>query len=238
MRTLPILDRRYWILLSAASIFGTNTGDFLSNQLHLGHLYGLPVLALVLALIFAVEKLGTRPSILYFWAAIIVIRTGATNIGDSFWDYGLGFKYTIPLVTALMVASALVYAARAPKYDATDAPVLQAPPIYWLCMLLAGVWGTLFGDYASFGLHLETAGASVVLSLVAGTCIAMFHRRVPLSMARYWIAVCAVRAAGTAIGDYLAEDCFSLAVSTAMTGLVFIASVYRFSKPHPAVAGR
>ncbi len=56
MRNLPRIDQRYWLSLSAASVFGTNTGDFVAGYLHLGHLAGLPWLAALFAAILLVER--------------------------------------------------------------------------------------------------------------------------------------------------------------------------------------
>ncbi len=45
-RSVPPTTPRTWAALAAASVLGTNLGDLVSHTLHLGHLRGLPVLAL------------------------------------------------------------------------------------------------------------------------------------------------------------------------------------------------
>ena len=238
MRILPLINRRYWVLLSAASIFGTNTGDFLSDQLHLGHLLGLPVLLALLALIFLAERFSPRPSIGFFWAAIITIRTAATNIGDAFRDHGLGFEVSLPLITVCMIASVLLYRAITPPAPGNTPPTIQATPVYWLCMLLAGALGTLCGDFASFVLGLGTLGASLALSVLALACIVLYRRPATPSVPRYWLSVWSVRSAGTAIGDFLANECWTLGASTAVTGLVFVALTVGLNRPAAPRAGR
>ena len=42
--------------LVAASIFGTNTGDMISEYFHLGNVAGLPYIAAALLALFAVER--------------------------------------------------------------------------------------------------------------------------------------------------------------------------------------
>ena len=53
---VPLLGLRYWTALRPASVFGANMGDFFAHNLGLGHVAGLPVLAVALAAVFAVER--------------------------------------------------------------------------------------------------------------------------------------------------------------------------------------
>ena len=45
---IPALGPRYWVALCLASIFGANSGDFFAHDIGLGHLAGLPFLAIAL----------------------------------------------------------------------------------------------------------------------------------------------------------------------------------------------
>ena len=45
-RHLPALGRRFWGALCLASIFGANMGDFFAHDVGLGHVKGLPFLAI------------------------------------------------------------------------------------------------------------------------------------------------------------------------------------------------
>ncbi|HEX9461455.1 MAG TPA: hypothetical protein VGB82_02555, partial [Alphaproteobacteria bacterium] len=53
---VPAAGDRYWVALSIASVFGANTGDFIAKYLHLGHWGGLPALAILLAVVFFLER--------------------------------------------------------------------------------------------------------------------------------------------------------------------------------------
>ncbi len=77
MHTLPKLNARYWLTLVPASTFGTNTGDVMSDGFGLGHVTGLPWIIGALLLVFMAEHASPRKTALFFWAAIIIIRTGA-----------------------------------------------------------------------------------------------------------------------------------------------------------------
>lgn len=162
MRYLPKPNSKYWAALVAASIFGTNTGDFISDYLHLGHLAGIPVLIAFFAAILLAEKLSPWASALYFWAAIITVRTAATNVGDSFHDYGINFGLSIPIVSLLFIIAVAIYRSGASQ-NALDMTMdtVRVNGLYWMCMTLAGVFGTLAGDFMSFGVGLGTLGASL-----------------------------------------------------------------------------
>ncbi len=78
----PLAGPRYWVALSIASVFGANTGDFVAKYLHLGHAGGLLPLAAILAVILVAERRDTTVHQAYYWLAIIVNRTAATNLAD------------------------------------------------------------------------------------------------------------------------------------------------------------
>lgn len=247
MRIVPKLNSKYWLVLVAASVFGTNTGDFLSDYLHLGHVTGLPYLALVLAAIFVFEKFSPRASIVFFWAAIIVIRTAATNIADATHDIGI---YGIGAVVALFLA--FLFAVRHYKHVSdTQTSAVSAPRIdafYWVVMALAGIVGTLAGDItsAAFGFGLFTVnhifvGSSdafsfawmkpghILAMLFYGLGILILLRRVKITdLAKpypYWILVALIRTTGTAIGDYISKTSLQLPGATMVDGAIFVSLI-------------
>lgn len=232
MNTLPSIDRRYWLTLMLASVFGTNTGDFVADYLHIGHLVGLPWLAGLLAVIVLLDRMVPLRWPLCFWLTVITVRTAATNIGDGFHDFDLGFGVSLPLVSLVFAAAVALYARhnRARVADGT----LRVDAIYWLCMVLAGAWGTIAGDFASFGLTnpplfppLATAltALPLVLAFVAGRGGRLLH---PLY---YWGTVAVIRTAGTCAGDALAHllgGGDNVLPSTLATGAVFATAVIVF----------
>ena len=220
MRSVSKINRDYWQALIAASIFGTNTGDFVADSLHLGHLAGFPFLLLLFGGILLAQRTLRGGSALFFWAAIITVRTAATNVGDAFKDFHLGFPISVPLMVVAFAICVALYARR----HTTDSggSAIRVDASYWLCMMLAGVLGTLGGDCASFLMGHSHAGAAVLFGTLAIGAIARATRR--CSAVRYWIAVALVRVAGTGAGDALAH-LLGLPVSTAITGCVFVALV-------------
>src|SRR5947209_3230331 len=81
-RSLPVIDARYWVAISVASVFGANLGDLASHDLHLGHWRGLPVLAALFALVLLGERRTRAAGQAWYWLAIVLLRTAATNLGD------------------------------------------------------------------------------------------------------------------------------------------------------------
>ena len=73
---LPMMNARYWSALCLASIFGANMGDLCARSLGLGHVAGLPFLAIALALVMIVGRFDRMQHQNYYWIAIIIVRTG------------------------------------------------------------------------------------------------------------------------------------------------------------------
>jgi uncharacterized membrane-anchored protein len=232
-RHLPALGPRFWVALCFASVFGANLGDFFAHILGLGHLKGLPFLAAALGAILLIERFDRFTHEGWYWSAIVVVRTAATNLADLFCG-DLKFPrlwVSVALAVALGMAVALVWNAwrrSAGRGAGVDAParkrlVLSADSAYWLCMLLAGTLGTVLGDYTSHNLHLGDAKAAVALGLPLACLFAAGGRGRLWLPAFYWVTVVMVRAAGTAVGDLLAQrGVLGLALSTAATGLAFV----------------
>jgi uncharacterized membrane-anchored protein len=225
---VPLLGLRYWTALCLASIFGANMGDFFAHNLGLGHVAGLPFLAVALALVFVLERIDRTVHEAFYWLAIVVVRTAATNLADFFSvDLRLAKPWVmagLAVVLALSVAAAWQLSWRK-SVDGTDAQsnLLRADYGYWLAMLIAGTLGTVMGDYFSHDLHLGHALASLVLSALLAPFFILGARQLVWSLPLYWMTIVMVRAAGTVVGDLLAaRNALGLALSTAVTGLVFI----------------
>jgi uncharacterized membrane-anchored protein len=231
MLSLPRIDARYWLALSAASIFGTNTGDFVAGRLHLGHLAGLPWLAAAFVAILVLERVSPVKTPLWFWSAIIIVRTAATNVGEAFHDFRLGFGISVPATLVLFMGLVAIYARVTPRRAPGDDTV-QVNAAYWVTMMLAGVLGTVGGDLAAK--WLSEPFAALVFFAIAGAAIRYFRfRAILLAPAAYWAVVALIRTAGTAGGDTLAHT-IGLAPSTLVTGIVFLVLVVVSSRS-PAI---
>lgn len=223
---LPALGPRYWSALCLASIFGANMGDLFARNLGLGHVAGLPFLALALAIVIVAERFDKSQHQSYYWLAIIIVRTAATNFADfAAGDLKLPriwvmVALTILLAAALWLSWQFVWRRLASKSD----NLLRADLGYWVCMFIAGTLGTVIGDFCSHNLRLDDAGAMALLSPVVAALF-LIGRYGPLRLLPfYWLTVVAIRAAGTEVGDFLSgRHMLGLPLSTAVTGVLFVA---------------
>jgi uncharacterized membrane-anchored protein len=233
---LPALGPRYWTALCIASIFGANMGDFFAHNLGLGHVAGLPFLAVALAIVLVAERFDGWRHQVHYWCAIIIVRTAATNFADfAAGDLKLP-RLWVMVVLAIVLAAAVWLSWRfAWRWLAKADEVLRADLCYWLCMFLAGTLGTEIGDYCSHNLKLDDAGAAVLLSPIVALLFLAGRNGRLLLLPLYWTVVVAIRAAGTAVGDYLAgRHVLGLPLSTAVTGVVFVVLLLLWRERHKA----
>jgi uncharacterized membrane-anchored protein len=222
---LPTLGARYWSALCLASIFGANMGDLFARNLGLGHVAGLPFLAIALAIVMVAERFDRIQHQSYYWIAVIIVRTAATNFADfAAGDLKLPRIWVMAALTVLLVAALWLTWQFAWRRLANKADnVLRADLGYWICMFIAGTWGTVIGDFCSHNMGLDDGGAAIVLSPIVAALL-LVGRRGPLRLLPfYWLAVVAIRAAGTAVGDFISgRNILGLPVSTAVTGILFV----------------
>lgn len=222
---MPKVDARYWTSILMASIFGTNLGDFYAHESGLGLMAGVGILAILAGLVFLAERRDAVPRELYYWLVIIIIRTGATNIAD--W---LAFRVRIPAVP-LSIALGVAIAALAAWMTMTESKAEIAAnrglpdtdAKYWIAMLFAGIFGTVLGDVLSH--YYTQANASIGLGLLLAIILLGRWQGIVAAIAGYWLTVSVARTAGTAMGDWLAENKIlniGLTASTLITGAVFV----------------
>jgi uncharacterized membrane-anchored protein len=223
---MPKVNARYWLAVTLASLFGTNLGDLYAHNSGLGLIGGVPILIALAAVVFLVERFDTAPRELYYWLVIIIIRTGATNIADY-------LKHQMPwavfgLILTVLLAGFAWLSLRGKDRAETIAEEARGMPrtggAYWAAMLSAGVFGTFFGDVASK--LVGQGAASLGLGLLLVLALAAWRMQRGRLLWLYWVAVAVARTAGTAMGDFLAENetlHIGLPLATAITGTIFVA---------------
>jgi uncharacterized membrane-anchored protein len=236
-RHVPFLGPHYWFVLCVASVAGANMGDFVAEYLRIGHVRGLPVLAIGLLAILWAEPRDRRAHTAWYWLAIVTIRTAATNMADFLTvDLHLGQLWTIAGLAVLLFA---IFPMARSEVRLYMAAVLIARSgekgrpttdfSYWATMIVASTLGTVLGDWSTFGLGLGALKSSIVLSAILAVMF-LVHLQPPIPrLLLYWITVVAVRAAGTAVGDFLAKDPrlhLGLAASTALSCTVLALVVW------------
>lgn len=232
---VPVVDARYWTAISLASVFGCNLGDFVSLYLHWGHWLGLFPLAVIFAVLIALEHRSATATVAWYWVVVIVLRTAATNVADLAthtleWPYPwvIASLAIIQAIVILPVLSRLLPAGT----DGAGRPA--ADGWYWASLLTAGTLGTAIGDWVAEDLHLGAGGGTLALGAIFAAILAMGRRSWWKTKASYWLAIIAVRSAGTTAGDWLAfreEPGLSnglhlgLPLSTALTCALFVGTL-------------
>jgi uncharacterized membrane-anchored protein len=221
---LPTPGARYWTALCLASIFGANIGDLFARNMGLGHVAGLPFLAIALAIIIIAERFDRSQHEGYYWIAIIIVRTAATNFADfAAGDLKLPRVWVMAALTVLLIAALwLTWQFAWRRLADKAANVLRADLGYWICMFIAGTLGTVIGDFCSH-LGLDDAGAAIALSPIVVVLLLVGWRGPLRRLPFYWLTVVAIRAAGTAVGDFVSgRNMLGLPISTAVTGILFV----------------
>jgi uncharacterized membrane-anchored protein len=236
LKQAPRVNARYWTAILLASMCGANLGDVFTDILHVSVLTALAILAGVFAVIVIADGASKRGSEASYWAAILLVRAAATQIGD----FAVGKDHVgYPLVAAVF---ALVMAAllglrfrTAPLRDAGELP--QADGIYWLTMLAAGSLGTVIGDglgHAFGSMEIGVPVSAGISTVAVGLMLGLRGGLAWRSSLSYWLAIVAVRWWGTSTGDILAFVT-SLLLSLAVTGgaLLILLIVWREGTSRP-----
>ncbi len=229
--SVPRLGPLYWLTLSSASVFGTNTGDMMSHTLGLGDASGLPYLAILFAAILLAERWVRVSGTVFYWLAIIVMRTAATNLADlATLQAELDYTSTIAVLAVLLIAILRGFR----LIRRATGPVAGIPSTgagYWLAMLAAATLGTALGDYGS---HTLTLHVCVVVTVLLFVAVFRPVRWAGSNTVLYWVAVVIARTAGTNVGDLLAFKRglnLGLPACALLTGLVFAALVAAGNRP-------
>jgi uncharacterized membrane-anchored protein len=205
---LPSIGARYWSAIVVASMAGANTGDFAARYLHLGHTKGLLPFALLFIIILWAEIRSRRYTEAYYWLAIIVLRTAATNLADlATHDLALGYGLTMAGLTVLIITVLILAAPIAPRAanvntsNARKLPTTDMP--YWIAMLTAGTLGTAAGDFTADQIGLGIG--SLVLGIVFLSVLFPSTLIGKMALPWYWASIVAARTVGTTLGDFLAS---------------------------------
>ena len=143
---------------------------------------------------------------IFFW----IIKVLCTTVGETFADYingKLGDNLnTTTIVMSVLLAVALVFQFRAPKY---------IPAIYWVTVVLISVVGTLITDNMVEHFHVTLTTSTIIFGIAMLASFAVWYAsEKTLSIhsiytakreAFYWLAILFTFALGTAAGDLIAE---------------------------------
>lgn len=197
-----------------ASLVGTTFGDFISTALGLGFVRGLLPLGVCLAALFLAERKIRYATEAYYWTAIVLTRTMATNLADLA-THGLKLDYGwLELALFALMAAVLLYR-RSPadllapsSTGESDGPKTLPgnDARYWLLILIASTIGTSLGDFTSDNLGLGVGRASLCLAPLLAISAYWQLGSARSGQLHYWLAIILVRMTGTVMGDFLSGD--------------------------------
>ncbi len=214
IRNLSALNTRYWVGMLIASVVGTTLGDFVSTDLQLGFVKGLLPLTFILVVIFVAEWKTKVSTEAYYWAAIVLTRTMATNLADLA-THSLKLDYAwleVALFSFLMMIMLLPRPNMGSPTNQSAAihgaltPLSKIGIRYWVMILIVSVIGTTLGDFISDNMGLGAEQASLVLGLILTIVLFVKTRLELLGSVAYWITLIIVRTTGTVLGDFLSGE--------------------------------
>ncbi len=233
---LPLCNLRYWAALTLASIAGANIGDACSHVLGLGHVRGLPVLLALFAGVLWAERRSRTETEAFYWTAILLVRTAATNVGDLA-THDLRIPPP-PFILAMAALLALLVAAAGNGTRSAGREALpQANAVHWIAMLCAGTLGTVLGDYCA---DIASLGSSTAAwAVVWAVAVVAAANGGAATVGAYWATVAVVRTAGTNGGDYLvAPDGLNLgllaAAAASVAALALLVALWPQAAARPA----
>ena len=125
-RNVPRIDAGYWAAIVAASMCGTNAGDLAAGPLGLGHVRGIiPIAAVFLTIVWA-EKVVNWTTVAFYWLAIILLRTMATNIAD-FATHDMKVSYPVFALGLVIFMALMIWADRFRGADSNACAKRQRP---------------------------------------------------------------------------------------------------------------
>lgn len=227
MKTSPLVNSRYWILILIASMCGTNLGDLLLEYWEISTLKCLAVWIIAFVIILSIDRISSREHEILYWLVILIVRAAATNIADfSTMSAKFGFLAMTILLSILLAVLIAIHIRPGAGISASSS---DRPPVngfYWFTMLTAGALGTVIGDGISFEMFSSMAVGIPVSAAIATTGLAAMLgspvRRAIAPAAAFWTTIVFVRWWGTNTGDGLAI-LLSLPLSIAITsGALFL----------------
>jgi uncharacterized membrane-anchored protein len=193
------VTRPYWVVMLAASAFGTNVGDLWVDVLFHDRWISLASMLLICVAAVWSHRRAARRTEAGYWVAIVAMRAAATHLADIIThDLAMGY-----VGSSVLLAALTLIAARFTDPDLSRSGSPRVDRAYWIAMFIAGVFGTVAGDQIHHTIGLYVASAALCLLLVG--LIAAREAWAPVSTLLFWSIVMSERCTGTAVGDAMAS---------------------------------
>ena len=172
----------YWAAIVATTTAGTTMADFTDRSLGVGYVGGSLILLGLLAVVMAAwrlsegqvaaDRITTRRTEMFYWAAILISNTLGTALGDFLADSGAGYEGGALVFAGMLAIVALLYFTRS----------ISNVLLFWMAFVLTRPLGATLGDFLTKpaqagGLHLGRGMSSACLGIFILGCLLLLPQR-------------------------------------------------------------
>jgi uncharacterized membrane-anchored protein len=225
---VPEITIYFWIIKILCTTVGETAADFLNTNLKFGLTNTTYVMAVLLAIVLAVQFRTKKYVPFIYWLAVVLISVVGTLITDNLTDnFGISL-ITTTIIFSIALAAVFIGWYRSEKtLSIHSIHTVKREAWYWLTILFTFALGTAAGDLVAERFNLGYL-LSVILFAGLIAIVALLHKKFKLgAVLSFWIAYILTRPLGASIGDYLsqAKGDGGVGLGTTVTSCIFLAAI-------------
>ena len=206
MSKLPQITVAFWIMKICATTLGETAGDLLSMTLNVGYAVSSAILLSFFFIILTAQLFSKKYHPIIYWLVILATSTAGTTISD-YMDRTLGLGYATGslILSALLIATLLIWKAIEKTLAVTDIKSSRAEIFYWTAILFSNTLGTALGDFLADNSGLGFFGGAILIgSLLLVIVLAYYFTKIS-HVILFWLAFVLTRPFGATFGDLLTK---------------------------------
>ncbi len=206
MSKLPQITVAFWIMKICATTLGETAGDLLSMTLNVGYAVSSAILLSFFFIILTAQLFSKKYHPIIYWLVILATSTAGTTISD-YMDRTLGLGYATGslILSALLIATLLIWKATEKTLAVTDIKSRRAEIFYWTAILFSNTLGTALGDFLADNSGLGFLGGAILIgSLLLVIVLAYYFTKIS-RVILFWLAFVLTRPFGATFGDLLTK---------------------------------
>ncbi len=206
MSKLPQITVAFWIMKICATTLGETAGDLLSMTLNVGYAVSSAILLSFFFIILTAQLFSKKYHPIIYWLVILATSTAGTTISD-YMDRTLGLGYATGslILSALLIATLLIWKATEKTLAVTDIKSRRAEIFYWTAILFSNTLGTALGDFLADNSGLGFFGGAILIgSLLLVIVLAYYFTKIS-GVILFWLAFVLTRPFGATFGDLLTK---------------------------------
>lgn len=206
MSKLPQITVAFWIMKICATTLGETAGDLLSMTLNVGYAVSSAILLSFFFIILTAQLFSKKYHPIIYWLVILATSTAGTTISD-YMDRTLGLGYATGslILSALLIATLLIWKATEKTLAVTDIKSRRAEIFYWTAILFSNTLGTALGDFLADNSGLGFFGGAILIgSLLLVIVLAYYFTKIS-HVILFWLAFVLTRPFGATFGDLLTK---------------------------------